>query len=201
MVRVRGRIKPKTKERFQKRIRDVVKGLSRPVLVYKQPLKSECPNCFYDKLTDSSTGKCKWTPVEALEKQVEWEVSGFSSIKYKYFLKGRCPVCKGLGYIETIRRTYADCLVIWNPSEGAQTNDIVYTPAGAEGSTIVMLKTHPKYFDLFKNADKLFVDGIECKISRPPILRGLGNQSVLIITAFTTEKPKVDSDEIIKDYR
>jgi len=41
---------------------------------------------------------------------------------------------------------------------------------------------------------------VECKLSRPPILRGLGNQSVLIITAFTTEKPKIDSSEIIKEY-
>ena len=77
---------------------------------------------------------------------------------------------------------------------------MVYTPAGTEGSTIVQLKTHPKYFDIFKNCDYIVVDNVECKISRPPILRGLGNQSVLIITAFTTEKPKVDTDELIKDY-
>jgi hypothetical protein len=44
------------------------------------------------------------------------------------------------------------------------------------------------------------VDGIECKMSRPPILRGLGTQAVLIITAFTTDKPKIDSGEIIKEY-
>lgn len=200
MARVYSRISPKTKERFRERIRDVIKGLSRSVIIYKQPLKSECPNCFYDKMTGTSTGKCKWTPVEALQKQQEWETStGFDTIRYKYFVKGRCPVCKGQGYIETVRKAYADCLVIWNPAE-RYGNEITYTPAGTEGSTIVMLKTHPKYFDLFKNAEKIFVDGIECKISKPPILRGLGNQSVLIITAFTTEKPRLDSDEIIKDY-
>jgi len=31
-------------------------------------------------------------------------------------------------------------------------------------------------------------------------LRGLGTQAVLIITAFTTLKPSIDSNEIIKDY-
>ena len=201
MSRVRSRIKPKAKERFQKRIRDVIKGLSRPVEIYKQPRKGECPNCFYDKMTASSTGKCKWTPVQALAKQQEWENSGYVTTRYKYFLKGRCPVCKGSGYLETVRKTWADCLVVWNPSARGYGNALVYTPAGTEGSTIVLLKTHPKNYDLFKDADKLFIDGIECKVSRPPLLRGLGNEAILIITAFTTEKPKVDSDEIIKDYR
>ncbi len=196
----RTRIRPKTKARFQERIRDVIKGLSRSVLVYKQSLKAECPSCYFDKMTVSSTGKCKWTPAQALIKQQEWESSGFSTIRYKYFLKGRCPVCGGRGYIETIRKTWADCLVIWNPSARNYGNELVYTPAGTEGSTIVLLKTHPKYFDLFKNADKLVIDGVECKVSRPPLLRGLGNQAILIITGFTTEKPKLDSDEIVKDY-
>jgi hypothetical protein len=77
---------------------------------------------------------------------------------------------------------------------------MTYTPAGAEGSTVLKLKTDPKHYDDFKNADKVIVDGVECKISRPPIMRGLGNQSILVITAFTTEKPAIDSDEIIKDY-
>ena len=200
MVRVQSRIRELTKARFRDRIRSVIKGLSRKVLVYKQPLKSECPNCFYDKMTGTSTGKCQWTPVQAAQKQQEWEASGFATLRYKYFLKGRCPVCKGQGYVETVRKAWTDCLVIWNPSERGTGNEMTYTPAGTEGSTIVMLKTHPKYFDLFKNADRVVVDGIECKISRPPILRGLGNQSVLIITAFTTEKPKIDTTEIIKDY-
>ena len=64
---MRNRIGPKTKRKFRKAIRDVIKGLSRKVLVYKQPIKNECTNCFYDKMTASSTGKCKWTTVTAPE--------------------------------------------------------------------------------------------------------------------------------------
>lgn len=197
---VRGRIHPKTKDKFRKSIRDVIKGLSRKVAVYQQPIKNECPNCYYDKMTDSSTGKCKWTPVQAQQRQLEWEGSGNISIRYKYFLKGRCPICKGKGCTETLRRTIVDCLVTWDPDQTSFSNDITYTPAGSEGSTVVSLKTDPKNYDLFKNCSKIIIDGVECKLSRPPILRGLGNQSVLIITAFTTEKPKIDSSEIIKEY-
>jgi len=198
---VRNRILYKTKERHKRTIRDVIKGLSRRVKVYLQPLKSECPNCFYDKFTNRSTGKCKWTAVEALQKQTEWETSTCyaSTIRYRYFLKGRCPVCKGQGYIETQRTTWINCLVTWNPREPFG-NEMTYTPAGSEGSNIVRLKTDPKNYDTFKNADRVIVDGVECRVSRPPVTRGLGTQAVLVITVFKTKKPKNDSNEIIKDY-
>jgi hypothetical protein len=200
---VRGRISPKTKDRFRKTIRDVVKGLSRKVEVYKQPLKYECPNCYYDKLTSKSTGKCKWLSSEIAGKIAEWQTDNptkeASEAPYKWFRVGRCPVCRGEGYLEVKRKVWIDCLVTWSPSSRYD-NQNVYTPAGIEGSTTVRLKTDPKYYELFKNCKRIYVDGIECKLSKPPILRGLGNQALLIIFAFTTDKPKIDSGEIIKEY-
>jgi len=194
---VHSRISSKTKNRFRNSMRDVVLGLGRDVVVYRQPLKSECPNCFYDKFTNSSTGKCKWTALEATTRQAEYSEAGGTDLRYKYFKVGRCPVCKSKGFLETDRKVYIPCLVTWNPQDR---NKMVYTPAGSEGSTIVGLKTDPKYFDLFKNSTKLLIDNVSCKMSTPPILRGLGNQTVLVVKAFTTEKPAIDSNEIIKDY-
>jgi len=178
-------------------MRDVIKCLSRKVLVYKQSIKSQCSNCYYDKGTDSSTGKCKWTALEAKIKQSEWLADGNMSLQFKYFKVGRCPICLGKGFLETPRKVYTNCLITWNPDDR---NKMVYTPAGSEGSSVVQLKTDPKNFDTFKNCKKLVVDGVNCKLSKPPVLRGLGNQTVLVITAFTTDKPSIDSDEIIKDY-
>lgn len=195
---VRGRISPKTKDRFRKSIRDVIHGLSRKVLIYKQPIKHACPNCYYDKMTGRSTGKCKWTVDEAEQKQLEWAATHPGEIRFKWFRMGRCPICRGQGYLEIKRRAWADCLVIWSP--GRYDNNNVYTPAGTEGSTAVQLKTDPKRYDLFKNCERIIIDGVECKLSKPPLLRGLGNQAVLIIDAFTTDKPKIDSGEIIKEY-
>ena len=196
---VRGRISPKTKRRFKRSIGDVIKGFSRKVLVYKQPLKLECTNCYFDKLTSRSTGKCKWTVAEAEQKQAEHEILHPGELRYKYFSVGRCPVCRGAGYLEIKRRAWVDCLVIWNP-EGRYGNELTFTPAGTEGSTLVQLKTNPKYYKLFKNCSLLVVDGIECKLSRPPLLRGLGNESVLVLSGFTTDKLGIDNDEVIKDY-
>ena len=181
-------------------MRDVFKGLSRKVAIYKQPIKSECPNCYYDKLTDKSTGKCKWTIAEALSNQAAWIASGGIGYRYKYFLKGRCPVCRARGYLETARRVWIKCLVTWDPQARGFGNQMTYTPAGSEGSTIVQLKTDPKYYSSFKDCQKIVIDGIECKLSRAPIIRGLGNQTTLVITAFTTDKPSIDSGEIVKDY-
>jgi len=197
---MRNRISKRVKDKHTKAIRSVIKGLSRKVLVYKQPRKTECPNCYYDKYIDSSTGKCKHTYFQAITKQDEWIAAGNETVRYKGFSRGRCPICSGRGYLEILRRTWIDALIIWDPSARGFGNSVTYTPAGTEGSTIVALKTDPKYFNLFKNSTKIIVDGVECKMSKPPVLRGLGTQAVLIINAFTTEKPAIDSGEIIKDY-
>ena len=200
---VRGRISPKTRDKYRKAIRDVVKGLSRKVEVYKQPLLLECPNCYYDKMTSKSTGKCKWLVSEIEGKVNEWLAENVGKIAaeapYKWFRVGRCPVCRGEGYREIKRKVWVDCLVIWSPSS-RNDNQTVYTPAGTEGSTVIKLKTDPKHYELFKNCKRVYVDNVECKLSKPPILRGLGNQALLIIDLFTTEKPKLDSGEIIKEY-
>ncbi len=199
------------------RMRDVIKGLSRTVLVYRQPIKSECPNCYYDKMTSRSSGRCVFNEdtvtgtggkppttyqmIQAADaRQALYDPNGNMATRYKYFSCGRCPVCNGKGYLETQRRRWIACLVTWDPNLGASTNNMTFTPAGTEGSTIVQLKTDPKNLDLFKNSSRIVVDGVECKLSRPPIIRGLGNQTTMVVTAFTTEKPKIDTDEIIKDY-
>lgn len=196
---MRKRISDKTKRKYKKRINSVIKDLGRPIEVFKQPAKHECLNCYYDKLTNTSTNDCKWTVQEASQKQQEYIDSGGIGLRYKFFSKGRCPVCKGQGYLVTIRKVWIDCKITWSPRN--QGNDLTYTAAGVEGSTIVELKVDPKYYDTFKNCSSLRIDGIECKLSTIPVMRGLGNKSLMIITAFTTEKPSIDRDEKIKDYQ
>lgn len=185
------RIHKKTKDRYKRNIQSLIKGLSRKVTVYRQPAKYECDNCYFDKMTQNSTGKCKWTAVEAQGKTVT---------KYKYFKFGRCPICHGQGYLEVQRKRCISCLITWNPGGRWGNTNFISSPAGTEGSLIVQLKTDPKYFNMFKNCSKIVVDGFECQLSQPPILRGLGNESLLIIMAFTTQKSKIDSNEIMKEY-
>ena len=188
---MRSKIHPKTKNRFRNSIRGVIKGLGRKVLVYKNPIKNECKNCYFDKLTNRSSGKCRWTVEEVDGKD--------DPTNYKWFIRGRCPICNGNGYLEIRRKVWISGLVTWEPSTRFD-NAITYTPAGVEGATLVQIKTDPKYYDLFVNCVEIVIDGVVCKLSKPPTLRGLGNSSVLVVVAFTAEKLVMDSNEIIKGY-
>lgn len=192
------KIHDKTKDRFKRAMRGVVDSLGRKVKVYKQIKRDECPNCFYDKATDSSTGRCKWrNPIEAHNKQVAYEsATGNTDLRYKYFKTGRCPICKNVGYLVTFKRYYIKCLINWDPD----INDIVHTQAGRDSSTLVLLKTDPKYIDLFLDSVSIEIDGISCVLDSPPTLRGLGNQTVLVIKAIADSKFKKSSREKFKDY-
>ena len=195
---MKKRISDKTKRKYKKIINSIIKDLGRPIEVFKQPVKFECLNCYYDKLTGTSTNDCKWTATEAIQKQQEYVNAGGIGLRYKFFPRGRCPICKGQGYLATTRKVWIDCKVTWAPS--ANDNAVTYTAAGVEGSTIVELKVDPKYYDTFKNCSSIRVDGVACKLSEAPILRGLGNEAIMVVIAFTTDKPGVDREEILKDY-
>lgn len=194
---MRRRISNFTKGRYTKAIREVMDDLGRPVEVFKQPAKHECFNCYFDKLTGSSTNTCKWTLAEALQKQSEYQQTGGIGLRYKYFSSGRCPICKGKGFLQTQRKVWVKCKITWDPEfDGTLMND----SAGKSGSTSVELKTDPKYRDLFTNCIYMNVDDVRCTLSKPPIVRGIGEKSLLVILAFTTENitPPVDNSD--KEY-
>lgn len=191
-------IDTRTKDKFKSSMKKLIGGLSRRVVVYEPSINNECPNCYFDSTTNTSTGKCKWSPAEATNKQSEWASAGNTNVMYKYFLNGRCPVCKGAGFLQTKRKRYVDCLITWRYNEiGTRT----YTPAGTNDPIWVLLKADPVYMGLFRNAEKLVVDGIECSMAGYPTLRGLGNDSVLVVTAFTTGYASPDALQKIYRYR
>lgn len=197
---MKRRVSKKTKKKFKNRMRSFMRDLGRPVLVYKNPAKYECPNCYFDKLTGKSTGTCKWTLTGARHQQTVYEASGGVGTRYKYFVRGRCPVCKGQGYLEIQRKVWVDCKVTWDPSVQGYDNKMTYAPYGREGSTLIELKCDPKYIHIFSNSTKIIVDNVECSLSKPPISRGLGNETLLIVTVFTNKKLSKDRREIIKNY-
>lgn len=193
-----GRISKKTKERYKRRMKDVIKGLSRTVKVYTKSLVSECSNCYYDKASNSSTGTCKFdTPLAARDAQLNYETTtGATDLKFKYFRVGRCPICRGKGRLESYRRNNVDCLVTFNPG------NTTFTPAGPEGSTVIELKTNPKYKKLFTNCEYVFIDNMKCLLSKPPMVRGIADDdSVLVITLFSNDGlNKIKTDGTLKVY-
>jgi hypothetical protein len=76
-------------------------------------------------------------------------------------------------------------------------NSLTFTQAGFEGATRVEIKTDPCYLDLIKQAERVVIDGINCKLSNPPIIRGIGGKQILVALFFTTDKPRIDSGETL----
>jgi hypothetical protein len=173
------KIGSKAKKRWNQSMSRLIDGLGRNIIVYLPDRRLECPNCYYDKVHDKSSGIPKVGPSSST-----------------YFTVGRCPVCSGRGVRVVSRKRCIEGMVIWNP-QGNATNSLTFSQAGMEGATSVEIKTDICYLDLIKESKYVVVDGIQCKLSNPPIIRGVGGKSVLIATFFTTRKPKLDSGEYV----
>ena len=172
------KIGKKAEKRWQQSMDRLVDGLGRRIVVYLPDRRSECPNCYYDKVHEKSSGVCKVSPSSST-----------------YFTVGRCPVCSGRGVIVTTLKRSINGMVIWNPDDNV--NNLTFGESGYEGATNVEIKTDVCYLDIIKVSKHVVIDGIQCKLSKPPIIRGVGGKSILIATFFTTKKPKTDSGEYI----
>ena len=192
-------VSEKVKRDYKKAMGKLVDGLGRVITVYVLSYTRECPNCFFDSVNKRSLGKCKWSPQEAAQKQSQWESEGNTNLMYRYFINNRCPVCDGVGFLKVVRRKKVRGIVNWGGARPT-VNTIIQTPAGREGSTEVLIKTDVKYYELFKNCKKIVVDGIDCVLSDPPYKKGLGNESTLLITAYTSEKLTTGKSEVGKGY-
>jgi len=174
------RVGEKAKKRWKQAMARMVDGLGRKIVVYLPDRRSECPNCYYDKVHDKSSGVCKVSPANPT-----------------YFAIGRCPVCFGKGVITTSIRKCIEGMVIWNPVGNNAANNLTFNEAGFEGATIVEIKTDICYLDLIKECKHIVIDGVRCKLANPPIIRGVGEKSILIAIFFTTDKPRKGSGEYV----
>jgi hypothetical protein len=166
------------KKRWKSTIDRLVSSVGNEVVVYLSDTEYECPNCYFDKINKYSSGVCKTSPGDP-----------------NYFIHGRCPVCNGKGVLVVSRKRHINAMILWNPSGGGQ-NSLTFTEAGYEGATIVEIKTDPCNLDIIKACKYVIIDGVTCKLSGAPLIRGLGEKSVMVVQFFTTNKPKPDNGEV-----
>jgi hypothetical protein len=173
------KIGQKAKKRFDKGFERFIDGLGRKIFVYAQNNRAECPNCYYDKANDKSSGICK---VDASDPN--------------YFLVGRCPVCLGKGVLTTSIRKCINGVVIWDPRSAAM-NALTYNEAGKTGATKIQIKTDVCNLELLRDCKYVVIDGINCKLANPPLLRGIGTKSIVVANFFTEKKPSSRSGEFV----
>ena len=162
-------------KKFGHIIKSVVKELSKCIEIITIEVAHECPNCFIDSVTGKSTGVCKNSP-------------GHPS----YFKFGRCPVCRGDGVIEQENKVYVNASIVWRGANTSTSdeNDLVFNDYGLEGRAVARLKTDICHLNLFKSCDYIIVEGIECTLYNPPVLRGLGGKHVLVVYVCSVNKFK-----------
>jgi hypothetical protein len=76
-------------------------------------------------------------------------------------------------------------------------NELTFTESGFEGATKIEVKTDPCHLDLMKQCKYVVIDGVRCKLSNPPLLRGIGEQHLLVMEFFTERKPLQGSGETV----
>lgn len=175
-------VKPSTRKIYKTLIRDVVDDLHKVITAHLPPSKTDCPNCHWDTQARKSSGTFDNTFVAPV-------VIFGQAINPTPFTRGRCPICKDVGYLTSANNKSLKALVKWNKiSDG----DIEATPAGREGSPYVRIKILRADFDTAVAAESFTVDGIRCVKARAPTIRGLGIQEELVVFHLVSVEPGSD---------
>lgn len=175
-------VTPAIRKIYKDLIKQVVEDLHKPILVFSPPEKEDCPNCKWDSINKTSSGKFQDSFVTPV-------VIFGNTISPNNFQRGRCPVCYGAGYLEQEAKRNVKALVKWNPSAA---EDIESLPVGREGKALVRIKVLRADFDLINNATHFLVDGVKCETIKPPTIRGLGTQEELVIAFLQEVEPGKD---------
>ena len=155
--------------------------------LYGEPVKFDCPNCYFDSTKMESSGVFKDTFT------VPVEING-RVIEPREFLRGRCPVCRGSGKIEFETKWMLECYVMWNPrgdARGGMENTLV----GVEGHNTALVKAEEGYFEHIRDSQYALIDGIRCVLLRPPELRRIGDELVTVHAYFRASEPGFNTSD------
>jgi hypothetical protein len=175
-------VTPAIRKIYKDLIKQVVEDLHKPVLVFSPPGKEDCPNCVWDSVNKTSSGRFQTsfvTPVTIFGE----------TVSPNNFQRSRCPVCHGVGFLSQEIRRNVKALVKWNPTTA---DDIESLPVGREGKSVVRIKVLRADFDLINKAIYFQVDGVRCEMIRAPTIRGLGTQEELVIAFLQEVEPGKD---------
>jgi hypothetical protein len=164
-------VTPSIKKIYKDLINQVIEDLNKPILAHMPPDKVDCPNSIYDYVTQKDTGKFDSSFVSPV-------IIFGNTITPQPFVRGRCPVCFGKGFLESAVTKNLKALVKWNPG-GA--DDLQILPVGREGAPAVRIKVKRTNFETIKNAESFTIDGVKCELIQPPTIRGLGTQEELVV--------------------
>ena len=143
--------------------------LGRRIIIKLPPVARTCPNCSWDDVNKTSSG------IHDPEYPYPSDVPGPKPFK------GRCPVCKGVGKIDSvvrIKRVKGLCYWLKGEDRKVTVAGITYN-VDIEASNIDI-----RYYALFENAASFIVDGQEVELAFKPLKEGL--RDLIKFTAYFT---------------
>lgn len=161
---------------FTKDQKQLVKDLSRPIVIgMGSLLEEDCPNCFYDIVTKSSTGEySNFTGSKILFAGTAYE----RTVVGTPFTRSICPVCRNDGKFSVPNEKSILANYHWETPDG---DSLPITPVGQEGQHALIIKTDSRYYPDFVNAIYFLVDGVRVEPSSVPIVRVMGNKTTGIV--------------------
>ncbi len=171
---------------FTKDQKQLVRDLSRSIIIGTGSLLEEdCPNCFHDFVSGSSTG----TFSNFVGTKTLFAGTAYERVVTATVFKQVCPICRGQGKLsipteKTILANYH-----WEIPDG---DSMPITPVGQEGQHALIIKADSKYYSDFVNAKYFIVDGVRVEPSSVPIIRVMGvkTDGIVEIVCRTVEQGK-----------
>jgi len=162
------------------RFNELKDDVKKPITIYTEPQKEDCPNCYHDS-TGLSTNHFNSSFVSDVQ------IFG-TTYSPQPFTRGRCPVCAGSGYIEFETSTIIHAIVRWNPPAEMERGDMVAMPAGLEGKNVCRIKAAKCYYGVVRDSVKAVINGVEGVLYLPPAIRSIADVDVLFTAFFVASE-------------
>lgn len=154
------------KQLYKGFVEGIREDLGRAVTLHIPGAYKACPNCLLDPANKKSTGI--YSPRANFPSTTTWE--GTVITAPVPFTGGICPVCNGTGQVQVETTKVIQCGV-----RALKTDQKRYIIQGIEAENDFRLKADIKYYDDFRKARIIEIDGVPCESSTDPIKAGLGD--------------------------
>lgn len=152
---------------YKTTLTDMREDLGRFVKLHIPGKHTKCPNCLYDPVNHRSSNV--YSP------RTPYPAGIVGPIEFK---NTTCPVCNGTSNVSTETIKSVKCLVRWVKKGDKQFEDF-----GQEDENYFQVKGDIKYFNDFKNARVIEVDGVPTYVAR---LQKRGLRDLVQVVAFCT---------------
>lgn len=177
-------VQPRHFQLYKEFVEGIRSDLGRNITLYLPGDKRDCPNCLFDPINKKSTN------VYSPKSPFPTDINGGAS---QFFRGGVCPVCSGTGQVQSGQDSIiVNALIRWLKEE-KQYKWI----QGVHDVNDYRVKADIKFFENFKNARVVEIDGVPCEVTNIR-KRGLGTLIQVEVILKKSEWPPGFKQDVTK---